>query len=116
MDVCKAIEEAVVDVTIEAEEGVIWTQGKKLTGGEIAAIVIVLLLGIVVVVLLLFFLVFRRRYGRGSDSFSGDTTGEVTSTEAVAGRYGTEFGLWESEAPSQMVIPIKTPNKALVIW
>ena len=93
-----------------------------LTGGEIAAIVIVLLIVIVVVVLLLFFLVFRRRYGRGSDSFSGGTTGEVTatdeppSTEAVAGRYGTEFGLWESEAPSQMVIPIKTPNKALVLW
>ena len=81
-------------------------QGKKLTGGEIAAIVIVLLIVIVVVVLLLFFLVFRRRYGRGSDSLSGDATSEVTATdeevtgtEAVASHYGTQFGLWDSEVP-----------------
>ena len=84
-------------------------QGKKLTGAEIAAIVIVLLIVIIVVVLLLFFLVFRRRYGRGSDTLSGatsDMTGtdaEVTGTEAEGSRYGTEFGLWESEAPQSDV-------------
>ena len=33
MDVCNAIEEAVVDVTIEAEEGVVWDQGQLCGGG-----------------------------------------------------------------------------------
>ena len=82
------------------------SDGKKLSGGEIAAIVVVLLIVIIVVVLLLFFLVFRRRYGRGSDSHSGEATSEVTGTESTAtgaevtGAMGVEFGIWNSEAPS----------------
>ena len=95
-----------IDESSTDEGGNSDSDGNKLSGGEIAAIVVVLLIVIIVVVLLLFFLVFRRRYGRGSDSHSGEATSEVTGTESTAtgaettGTMGVEFGIWNSEAPS----------------